>query len=183
MDNYGLYTWNRKTFYEKDDANDIQWNVFKPSFCKPMFWPTCKAAGPYNRSKLITVELLWAICSAFTYRLYYVEIDGQIVHTSYVIRKSFKFPFLKKNDYQIGPCFTAENARGKGIYPFTISQILRNESPDLLAEGNAYMVIRDANISSIKGVTTAGFYKCANLKKTKVLRRYLIEKRSEFYEV
>lgn len=88
--------------------------------------------------------------------IYYVEDNEQIVHTSYVMKKSYKFPFMKKDDFEVGPCFTISEYRGKGIYPSVINKIKH----DMLTEKNRiYMIVRRDNKSSIKGIEKSGFTK------------------------
>ena len=52
-----------------------------------------------------------------SYIYYSKDNTGKVVHTSYVIPKCIKFPFLSDNDYEIGPCMTIPEYRRKGIYP------------------------------------------------------------------
>lgn len=86
--------------------------------------------------------------------VYYVKHGHEIIHTSYVMQKSYKFPFMKKNDFEIGPCFTKSEYRGKGIYPSVINRI----QSDVLTDKNSiYMIVRSDNISSIKGIEKSGF--------------------------
>ena len=93
--------------------------------------------------------------------------EGKLVHYSYVVEKCWKFPFLQKADFEIGPCETAFEFRGQGIYPYVLSCICKNK----LRESNcAYMIVDSNNISSIRGITKCGF------KKIMCLRRDLIKR-------
>ena len=69
--------------------------------------------------------------------------------------KSFKFRFMRKDDYQIAHCFTRETHRGKNIYPYVLKYITKKE------KGNAVMFIKDGNKASEHGVVKAGFAKYA----------------------
>ena len=125
MENYGLYTWDKKTYYNISDVR-FQYRFFKPSIVRPLFFLMCGMQGPYRKSECIFDEIRWALGSAFQYRIYYILAENKIIHTSYVIKKSFKFPFLKKNDFQIDPCVTVRTHRGKG-YTLHESFIIQNE--------------------------------------------------------
>ncbi|MBQ8764993.1 MAG: hypothetical protein IJZ12_03635 [Clostridia bacterium] len=107
--------------------------------------------------------------------IYYVKNQekGDIMHTSYVIGKCFKFPFMKKEDIDIGPCQTAKAYRGKGIYKNVLNFINNEQS---LGSKAAYMIVKTDNIPSIKGIETARFKRVGLVSKSKRLKIYkLIE--------
>lgn len=102
-----------------------------------------------------------------TYRLY--STDNELIHESLVLGKCYKFPFLKWNDVEIGPCITNAKWRGKGIYPAVLQSIVARE---LKVGASAFMIIDNNNISSISGVKKAGFYKIHYLEADNLLRIY-----------
>lgn len=71
--------------------------------------------------------MMWNVACLGRIRAYCLYKQGLLVHRSYVIRGRSKFPFLKTNDIEIGPCWTDENFRGRGYYPFVISKIIESE--------------------------------------------------------
>ena len=78
--------------------------------------------------KTLLIRLYFYIISKNKLDIYYVK-DGntdEIIHTSYVIGECYKFPFMKKSDIEIGPCYTSENYRGKGIYK-NVLNFINNE--------------------------------------------------------
>ncbi len=79
--------------------------------------------------------------------------DGSIIHKSVTVGCNIKFPFLKRKDYEIGPCHTNPEYRGKGLYPYILQYIVR----DLSSHNNFYILIREDNLSSRRGVEKAGF--------------------------
>ena len=100
----------------------------------------------------------------------YLALDKNknIIHTAYVIPRNFKYPFLLENEYAIGPCCTKLEARGRGIYPFVLSNIV-SANP----KNEYYMFINENNCSSIRGVKKAGFVKCReSIVGTKILNRF-----------
>lgn len=116
--------------------------------------------------------ILWnpIICpGSFTYRIYEHGNRGKIIHESYVIHKCYKFPFLLGNDIEIGPCYTQEEWRGRGIYAYVLNKINIRE---LSARDKSYMIIDSKNISSIKGVKKAGYVKNSEVGKSRIFRIY-----------
>lgn len=114
-------------------------------------------------------RLRFALLSKNRARIFYVRDGSRVVHTSYVIPKCRKFPFLNKNDFEIGPCYTDKEYRGLGIYPQVLKHIIIN------GEGTTYyMIVSDTNKSSIRGVQKAGFEICGNVCKTKFKRYKLL---------
>ena len=121
----------------------------------------------------IRAALFWNIISAGNCCTYRVYESDTIIHESFVIHRCYKFPFLGKNDIEIGPCRTHEQWRGKGIYPSVLTAILENE---LSEDDRAYMIIESDNRASINGVIKAGYTRISCLKKTKFLKIYRILK-------
>ncbi|MCR5345952.1 MAG: hypothetical protein K6E46_07890 [Lachnospiraceae bacterium] len=99
------------------------------------------------------------------------EMHRDAVHESIVLHRCYKFPFLKGNDVEIGPCRTDDNYRGKGIYPMTLDHIIEHE----LAIGDAaYMIIDEKNVASINGVQKVGFRQLCKVRNDRFLKRYII---------
>lgn len=101
---------------------------------------------------------------------YTLAADGTVTHTSYLLRKIFKFPFMSDKDYHIGPCFTHPDYRGQNIYPSVLNFIGQSISSD----NHISMLIRPANKSSIRGAEKAGFVCIGEVYKTKI-KRYLLK--------
>lgn len=111
------------------------------------------------------LELIWKLISLGKCWLFRVRnTAGNVVHQSMLIGWNPKFSFLKKNEYEIGPCYTMEEYRGLGIYPYVLQQITsfmpNNKSSESLGGGQSlryYMFVAQDNISSRRGVEKAGF--------------------------
>ena len=142
--------------------------TFTPSITLPLLSLKNKSgfADDYHN---LWVEVRWAVASLFKYQIYYLEKNGEIIHTSYVSLKSFKFPFMKKGDYHIGPCHTSDSERGKGLYPMVLKSICKEKST---GDNHIYMIVEDSNKSSHYGVLKAGFERKCRLQKTKYLKKY-----------
>lgn len=81
-------------------------------------------SGEIKSFKITLIRLLFMIITFGKSYIYYcIDDSGKVIHTSYVIPKCIKFPFLSDNDYEIGPCMTISEYRGKGIYPQVLSYI------------------------------------------------------------
>ncbi len=114
---------------------------------------------------------LFFISSAGKQKIKYLRDSKGIVHYSFVIPYCAKFSFMKKEDYQIGPCWTREEQRGKGIYVDMLTQITK-EITQIRPQANIYMLVRKQNSSSIKGIEKADFKKVGVCKKTRFFKIY-----------
>ena len=128
--------------------------------------------GENKNFRLLAARLMFQIATFGKARLYCYRQNGALVHTSYVIPKCYKFPFLSKYDYEIGPCFTYPQFRGKGYYPQMLKYICSNIGTEKTV---FYMIVDANNIPSIKGIEKAAFQRCGNIKKTKIMKRYKVE--------
>lgn len=104
-------------------------------------------------------------------KLVHVDDEKGYVHTSYLLGKSFKFSFLNHDDYEIGPCFTREDSRGKGIYPDVLRYICSNFGS---ADTKFYMLVAQNNKSSIRGIEKAGFRLVGEVMRSRYIRRWEI---------
>ena len=121
-----------------------------------------------NRSFLSKSDYLWNLISFGRLRkIIILNNENRMIHTSLLLGKCFKFPFLSKTSAEIGPCFTDEDFRGRGIYPMALKYILNN-----CGYQEYYMIVSEKNISSIKGIEKAGFQRCGFIRKSKLLKRY-----------
>jgi GNAT superfamily N-acetyltransferase len=114
------------------------------------------------------VALYWCIASLILgkkfveYQLIY---DGRVVSTARVTPKLPTFPFMPIDGYHIGPCFTEPEYRGRGFYPLLLQYIM-----ELNPNSRYYMIVNEANESSLRGVKKVGFVEFARGKKDKFQR-------------
>ena len=82
----------------------------------------------YPKQKLsvnaLITNMYWWLVTGGEYRVWCAYANGSVIHTSYVIPKCKKFPFLDSGSYEIGPCYTDAGYRGKGIYPSVLYKIV-----------------------------------------------------------
>ncbi len=84
-------------------------------------------------------------------------MDGNAVSKNYVYKKNLLSRQLGYTRMPlIGGCSTIEAYRGRGIYPFMLTQILQWHKNHITQPDIAIFVAPD-NIASIKGIEKAGF--------------------------
>lgn len=130
--------------------------------------------GERKRWKTTLVCLYFQAMTLGKAKLYYVaDESGTTAHVSYVVPKCFKFSFLNKRDYEIGPCFTAPEFRGQGIYPTVLKHITENVGAN---DAVFYMIVDDKNVASIRGIEKAGFERCGTVRKVGLFKRFIRER-------
>jgi len=85
---------------------------------------------------------------------HYLVYDGErLAHYSIVLPRYYRYPFMGDNDIQIGPYWTAEEYRGRGICPFVIRRIVSDYK---FHKECAYVLIREDNIKSQRSAIKGG---------------------------
>jgi hypothetical protein len=164
-----------KKTLEKGEVNRFE-NEFIRSCYVKILKPT-----PFHltiKAEKVTLSLLmsrlyfWFI-SVGRYRIFYLLDGDNLVHSSYVVPKCYKFPFLERGDYEIGPCLTSENYRKRGVYSYMLQLITTNPEFD---NPEFYMIVSGDNYPSIRGIEKAGFQRCGTVKKTKIFKKFRLER-------
>lgn len=153
----------------KADFCEGRVQVFFPKIFGKLFLPEEKKS-----LKVLLVRAMFSLLTFGRAAIFYVCENGEVAHTSYVVPRCFKFPFLKKGEYEIGPCRTKMQYRGKGLYPMVLNDIVHS-----VGEEGAffYMIVDETNSSSIKGIEKAGFTRCGTVKVNRLTKQYQIEHR------
>ncbi len=130
--------------------------------------PTIFKAYPCQRIDLkdLLFNIYWWIITKGNYCVWCAYDGDDVIHTSYVVPKCVKFPFLRKGSYEIGPCKTESAYRGKGIYPAVLTEIIMEVK-------TAYMIVDDNNTASIRGITKTGFVAMPGEIKRDKLKRFV----------
>lgn len=123
--------------------------------------------------KLYLSRLYFWIITGGKYKIYYLCNGIDVAHYSYLIPKCSKFPFMRKEDYEIGPCVTATDYRRKGCYHFILNHITSQAE---YQQSVFYMIVKKTNEPSIKGIEKSGFNRDGSVRKTRFLKRYVVEK-------
>ena len=122
--------------------------------------------------ELLKKKILFFLVSRGRYKICCVKnSDGELMHYSFIVPYCRKFSFMNKEDVVIGPCWTNEKFRGKGIYANALDYIamqVRQKNP----QSNVYVLVREKNIQSTKGIQKSGFNPVGKIQKTKVLKLY-----------
>ena len=88
------------------------------------------------------------------YALLLMRDNGRLIHRSCIFPGWFRFPFMRRDDLQIGDTETDPHYRGKGIAPAAIEAIVAR----LKKPGRRFWYIcDDSNAPSIRAVEKAGF--------------------------
>jgi len=131
----------------------------------------------YSKKKLRGEKRLWiAICMYMIetygkYHIYCLDDYKGIVHYSFVIPYCRKFSFMQEKDYLLGPCYTRDDCRGQRIYPNMLMHISK-EILEVTPEADIYILIREENLESLKGIAKTNFELVGKCTKTKILKYY-----------
>ena len=158
-------------FYRQEENSSIKIKLDK-QYKISQFKPSLLSLNKHKSRSLI--YMIWFIFTLGKYKIYYVNnTKGHIIHIAHVIPKFFKFPFMQEDDLEIGPCWTSESNRGRGIYPAVLQYIFLEESQE---NRKFFMMISPDNIASIRGVLRAGFKEYGRGFKSQWLGIYNLEK-------
>ncbi len=163
-----------KFLYKRSGSNEkiLEHNDLSVEVVTPTIRGGLIIQGEKKNLKLLAVRLWFQCITLGKAKLFCYRQNGELVHTSYVIPKCYKFPFLGKCDYEIGPCFTYPRFRGKGFYPLMLRYICANIGTE---HSIFYMIVDESNLSSIKGIEKADFQRCGNVKVTRIMKMYQLD--------
>lgn len=156
---------------EKKNENNFNCSFFDIVEFKPSLKGLYLNDEPHN-FKTTVVRICFQLMTFGSAKLVCaVSNNGETMHTSYVVPRCFKFNFLSTEDYIIGPCYTAPDYRGQGIYPNILDYITNKIGTENTV---FYMCVDENNFSSIRGIEKSGFKKIGTAKKSRFLKRYYI---------
>lgn len=163
------YLYKKEKPQEQASFSQERVKVFTPKIFGGLFLPSEKKCV-----KAFLVRAMFAILTFGKAKIFYVCESGEVAHTSYVVPRCLKFPFLKKGDFEIGPCHTEVSHRGKGLYPMALNAIVHSAG----SKGTEfYMIVDESNAASIRGIEKAGFTRCGTVKVNRLTKHYQIESR------
>ncbi len=88
------------------------------------------------------------------YGLYLIYDGHNLIHRSVIMSRYFRFPFMGREDLQIGDTWTMPEYRGKGLACSAIQKIVKlNQKPGC----RFWYVVEEENIASINVVEKSGF--------------------------
>ena len=94
------------------------------------------------------------IFSNTNYSILLIRYHDSLVHRSIVTPGYFRFPFMQKEDLQIGDTWTSPEHRGKGLAVFAIRKIIAGVANK---KRRIWYIVEKNNIPSIKAAEKAGF--------------------------
>ncbi|MBR4251679.1 MAG: hypothetical protein IKQ15_05225 [Kiritimatiellae bacterium] len=131
--------------------------------------------SPSWKSRLVRLYF-FAMTRGKLWIAYARSTDNQLMHTSCVVPRCFKFPFLGKNDFEIGPCLTYPEFRRQGLYVQALRYIARTIGNSVGQPSHCYMFVRESNIASVKGIERAGFSCIGTAEKSRWLKIYRLKR-------
>jgi len=117
-----------------------------------VFKPTILNTGLDNSEGI--KSLLWFLITMGKLRIFYILDHRKVIHYSFIIPKNFRFPFMNKEDLQIGPCGTDPTYRGQGLYTKALEMI-----PVLFSEqtNTFWIYTTEKNVISQHVIEKAGY--------------------------
>jgi hypothetical protein len=112
--------------------------------------------------------LTWYWLSRYGYKIYYVWHDRRMVHWSHVLSRNFRMAFLGAEDREIGPSWTCEEFRGRGIFPAVLREIVSREQ----IAGRWFVFARSDNHASKRAIEKAGFRRAGTGRRYGLWRVY-----------
>jgi RimJ/RimL family protein N-acetyltransferase len=132
-----------------------------PKYTYKFWYPSFTSVLPKGLKKL-SMPVWWLfhhlrIFANQEYGIFLIYDNEKLIHRSFIFPKYFRFPFMAKNDLQIGNTYTDPDYRGKKLATFAIQQIVRNYGK---TDGNPrkiwYLVAQD-NTNSIYVIEKSDF--------------------------
>ncbi len=101
-----------------------------------------------------------------SYAIFIVYRGAAVVHYSLASYKCFKFPFMEKRDIHIGPIWTSQEFRSRGLATSAIIRILKHFAMD---NCRYWSLVDEDNVPSTRVFENLGFVSCGSVKSKKRL--------------
>lgn len=164
---YVFFRFNDKDVVSIDNTDDIL-----GPYTLEIFSPSLRRLKRHQSNWII--YLFWFFITRGRYKIVYISDGNMIIHYTHILPKFFKLPFMSSKDLMIGPAWTMESYRGKGIFPAVIIDIVKNFKK---VRRSFHIFAHVDNIASQKAIEKAEFYKWTTGYKTKKLGIYKVEKK------
>ena len=164
------------------EANPVDESIDNESYYVSRLWHPSLTEFVPNGVSLKPFMMWWlfhelGIFMNKGYAIFLIYYDNQIVHRSCIFPGYFRFPFMQKQDLQIGDTWTHPDHRGKGLATYALHEILRLRGK----QGQSFWyIVEEENLASIRVVEKAGFSKVGRGIRTKrfgvsLLGSYIIQ--------
>jgi len=131
-------------FYNSRDLRINSKNKIELIFWTPSLFKIKPILFPYMPFIIWYMFYYFGIFVNKKYRIAYIKNKNKILHKTLIFPKFYRFPFMKKNDLQLGDILTEKSFRGKGVASKVISFIL-----DKYKTKSFWFLCNENNISSI----------------------------------
>ena len=166
---------NRYLFFRSNNEETplksamVEWKVLG-AYQIEIFTPTLFRLKKHKANKLL--YLFWFMMTWGRYSIIYLRNEDELIHYTHTLPRFFKLPFLGANDLEIGPAWTNEAYRGKGIFPAVINYAVQTYRE----KGRSFYIFSHMdNIASQKAIEKAKFSVWGKGYKTDVLGIYKVE--------
>jgi len=102
------------------------------------------------------VNVYWFLISFGKFEILQLFDSDNVAHYTYISPKVYRFPFMKKDDIQIGPCFTYQNYQKRGIYTLVLQYLISHYYKN---GRNLWIYCNENNEASRKTIEKVGFKK------------------------
>jgi RimJ/RimL family protein N-acetyltransferase len=146
--------------FDFDDNNQVKNVLIDAKFSLVLWKPSVSEIVPAGVAWL-PFAVWWVmhylhIFANRDYSLFLIYDSKTIVHRSVITPRYFRFPFMAREDLQIGDTWTMPEYRGKGLATFAIQKIVElHKKPGR----RFWYVVEEDNIPSIRAVEKTGFVK------------------------
>jgi RimJ/RimL family protein N-acetyltransferase len=136
---------------------DLRIELWRPSLTRLI--------PPGDRETTLYLWWLFHHGRAFSNREYgalIIHHDGIVVHRSMIFPRYFTFPFMARNDLQIGHTWTAPTHRGQGLATAAIREVLDRTA---LPRRRIWYICDDSNATSAAVARAAGMHQLARAER------------------
>jgi RimJ/RimL family protein N-acetyltransferase len=148
-----FYYWDQNTLEARQLTLDA---VYSWTLWTPRRYEVIPRGLPWMPFAIWWVMHHLRIFSNRDYGIFCVYAGGELVHRSVVSPRYFRFPFMAKDDLQIGDTWTHPAHRRRGIAAFAIQEILAACARPRRA---VWYLTEADNIASIRAAEKLGFVK------------------------
>ncbi len=147
---YAMYVFRGAAEVDKELPPGYSWMCITPFnvwWNLPKIWWSNMDTGEF-----LMTFIRWNIYSALKTGVYarmYVIVYGRcVVHYSYVLPNIERMPKMTAHDREIGPCWTDDRHRRKGLYTYAIKRLCKI----FCTHGAVYMLVKEDNIPSLTAI-------------------------------
>lgn len=131
-------------FYNSCHLRTNSKNKIELIFWTPNFLQIKPILFPYMPFFIWYIFYHFGVFENKNYFVAYIKNQNKILHKTLIFPKFYRFPFMKKNDLQLGDIFTEKTYRGRGI-AFNVVNLIIN----MYKTKNFWFLCSENNISSI----------------------------------